>query len=102
MMTNGMRKAPVDVNSSIGQEQLHWPVRVEANLPVTSAAYAFFLQQMHNKKIFDFENEGQGREVQHSQWRHSMANINLCKSSDAFFYDNSYRFRDINVSNLLT
>ena len=28
---------------------------------------------MHNKKMFDFENEGQGHGVQHSPWCHSMA-----------------------------
>ena len=30
--------------------------------------------------MFDLENEGKGHRVQHSQWYHSMANINLCKS----------------------
>ena len=35
---------------------------------------------MHNKKMFYLKNEGQGHRVQHSQWSHSMANINLYKS----------------------
>ena len=35
---------------------------------------------MHNKKIFDLENESQGHGIQHSQWSHSMANVNLYKS----------------------
>ena len=43
-------------------------VRVEAYLPGTSAVCAIFLLQMHYKKMFDLENEGQGHGVQHSQW----------------------------------
>ena len=39
---------------------------------------------MHNKKMFDLENEGQGHEVQHLPWCHSMVNINLDK------YDKSH------------
>ena len=40
------------------QEQLHGgTVRVEANLPGTSAVIAKFLMQMRNKKMFDLENE---------------------------------------------
>ena len=31
-------------------------------------------------KCCDLENIGQGHDVQHSQWRHSMTNINLYKS----------------------
>ena len=52
---------------------------------------------MHNKKMFDIEDEGQG--VQHSQWCHSMVNINLGKSHMMHFCDSSHRFWDI-VSNL--
>ena len=29
--------------------------------------------------MFDFENEGQGHGVQHSQWCHSMVNNNMHK-----------------------
>ena len=47
--------------------------RVEVNLPGTSAACAFLIA-MHNKKMFYFENEGQGHGVQYSHWSHSMAN----------------------------
>ena len=43
-------------------------VRVEANLPWISAAYANF---------FDLENEDQGHGVHQSQWADSMANVNL-------------------------
>ena len=38
-----------------------------------------FCWQINNKKMFDLGNKGQ-----HSQWYHSMANIDLCKSRDAF------------------
>ena len=34
-------------------------MRVEANLPGTSAVAALFLLQAHNKQMFDLENEGQ-------------------------------------------
>ena len=40
-------------------------VRVEANLPETSATSAFFFITIHNKKMFYLENEGQGHVVQH-------------------------------------
>ena len=37
--------------------------------------------------MFDFEIEDQGHRVQHSQWSHSMANVNLLKGYNrAFFY----------------
>ena len=35
--------------------------------------------------------------VEHSQWCHSMTNINLCKSHMMKFYDSSHCFQDINV-----
>ena len=41
---------------------------------------AHFLKHMHNKKMFDLENEGQGHGVQQWQRSLSMANINLYKS----------------------
>ena len=34
-------------------------VRVKANLPGTTTIIAQLLLQMHNKKMFDIENEGQ-------------------------------------------
>ena len=37
----------------------------------------------------DLEDEGQCHGVQHLQWRHSMANINLCKSHCTHFWDSS-------------
>ena len=61
-------------------------VRVETNLPGTSTACAFCLKPMHKKKISDIENEGQGHGVQHSQWFHSMANINLYKRRSLAFF----------------
>ena len=42
-----------------------------------------FVMQMHNKML-ELENEGQNYDGQHSQWCHSMENIKLCKSHDAF------------------
>ena len=42
------------------------------------------LQDMHNKKKFEFENEGQRHEVQQSHWYHSMVNINIYKSNIRF------------------
>ena len=46
---------------------------------------------MHNRKMFDLENEGQSHGVQHSQWSHSMVNINLYRSHTfAFFASSSF------------
>ena len=48
--------------------------------------------------MFDLDNLGQCRQVQHLQWCNSVANINLCKSYQAF-YASSHCFRDIKVWN---
>ena len=45
--------------------------------------------------FFYFENLGRCRAIQYSQWRQSMANINLYKSHSTNFYANSRRFQDI-------
>ena len=37
------------------------------------------------KEMFDLKNEGEGQGVQHSQWCHSMVNINLYKSHMTHF-----------------
>ena len=55
---------------------------------------------MHNKKMYDLENEGQVHGVEHTQWLHSMANINLSKSQMTPFCDSSHCFQDIKVSNM--
>ena len=47
-------------------------VRFEENRPRTSASCNFFYSKMHNKKMFDLENEGQGHGLQHLQLAHSM------------------------------
>ena len=54
-------------------------MRVEANLPMTLLPVQLLLQQMHNKKMFDLEKEGQIYGVQYSPLRHSVTNINLYK-----------------------
>ena len=51
-------------------------LRVEANLQPLPAQFL----SMHNKKMFDPENIGQGHGAQHSQWSRSIARINLYKS----------------------
>ena len=60
----------------------------------------FFLWKMHNNKMFDLENEGQGHGVQHSQRCYSMENTKRGKSHMKHFCDSSQRFRDINASYL--
>ena len=35
--------------------------------------------------IFDLQNVGQGHEIKFSRWRHSMTNINVCKSRATHF-----------------
>ena len=52
-------------------------MRVEENVSREHPPPSHFLYQMHKKKMFDLENEGQGHRIQHSQWRDSMANVNL-------------------------
>ena len=44
------------------------------------------------QKSGDLENIGQGHDVQHSQWRHSMANINLYESCTWAFFASSHCF----------
>ena len=73
-------------------------VQVEANLPRTIRCL-YTLYQMH-KKMFERENKGQSRGVQHSQWRHMMANTDLCESHTQHICDSSHRLSDINVSDL--
>ena len=50
---------------------------------------------LYFQKYCDPENIGQGHNVQHSQWHHSMASINLYKIRTLAFFANSYRFPDI-------
>ena len=45
-------------------------------------------------------NLGQGQEVQHLQWCHSMANMNFYKSCYLALITSSHCFRDIHMSNL--
>ena len=67
-----------------------WWVQMSKGKPAgdTCCLHNYLLQQMHNKKMFDFQkcnlalvasfhrfqDVGQGHNVQHSQWCHSMAN----------------------------
>ena len=86
-------------------EQLHGKGRhtSQGNLPGTSTVIAQFLLLMHNKKMFDKENEGQSDGAQHMQWCYSMANINLYhvyKNCNTHFYAISCRFDDIKVCNV--
>ena len=75
------------------QEQLHSAGHaIRGKSAGTHAACAFFYKQMHKKKMFDLENEGQRHGVQHSSWCHSMAKINLCKSYTSTFLTSSHRF----------
>ena len=57
---------------------------------------------MHIKKIFDLENKCQGHGVQHLQWSHSIANINLYKCHTWVFFPSSHSFRDIHISKFVT
>ena len=47
--------------------------------------------------MFDLENDCQGHGVQYSHWRHSMANINVCKTHWTHFRVSIHRFQDINI-----
>ena len=50
-------------------------------------------------KFRDFDIVGQSRDVQHSHWHHSMANINL-HSHNGHFWACSYRLRNIIILNI--
>ena len=45
---------------------------------------------------------GYGHGVQHSQWSHSMANINFYKSHDRAFFAGYHHIRDIEIAKLMT
>ena len=51
-------------------------------------------------EIFDLEEVGQSHKAQFSQWRHSMANIEIYKSHITQYCANSHRFQDINIWNI--
>ena len=48
-------------------------------------------------KIVYLESLGREHTVQHSQRRNAVANSNLCKSYESYFYASSHRFREIKV-----
>ena len=50
--------------------------------------------------MFDLENLGHGREVQHLRWCQSLVDINLHKRHTTRFYANFHRFGDIKVWNV--
>ena len=59
-------------------------VQAKANLPETYNVVAQFLLEMHNNEMFNLENECQRDVAQHTQWRHSMANIKIYKRHYVF------------------
>ena len=54
---------------------------------------------MHYKKMFKFEN-GQVHGIQHSQWSHSIANINLFKSHASFSQALFSRYSHLKIHDL--
>ena len=68
---------------------------------VKSIAIALFVLHMHNKKMFDFEDEGKSDGARYPHWCHSVANITMYKvitHSCVRFY----HFRDNSISNFVT
>ena len=51
-------------------------------------------------QIYVLKNVGQGHKVQHSQWSHSMTNINFYKSRYDLFSLTLNQFQDIHTSKL--
>ena len=52
-------------------------------------------------QMCDLKNSGEGHGVQHSQWSHSMTNINLYESHTWQVFARCHRFRDIQISKLV-
>ena len=82
--------------TEVWQEQLHGE-SCESRQIRGHPLPAQFLS-MHNKEMFDLENIGKGHGAQHSQWSHSIANINLYKSHTWALFACSHRFRAIHIS----
>ena len=61
---------------------------------------ALIVSQILTFQILDLENVGKYRRVQHSQWHHSVTNINLYESRSMHFYASIHRFRDVKVWNV--
>ena len=72
-------------------------VRVETNLPETSAACAIFYSKCIALKYLTLKNEGQCYGVQHSngliRWQISTSISHICA-----FFASSHRFRHIHIS----
>ena len=60
---------------------------------------AYLQMQMHNKKMFELNNEGQSDGAQHLQC-HSKEDMNNNKNRNSNFCASSHHFRNINVSNV--
>ena len=86
--------------SHIRQEQLHGRGRESGGKSAEDIHCLCNLYQMHYKKIFVLENEGQG--VQHSQWSNSMVNSNIYQSQNWALFAGSHLFRHIHVSKFVT
>ena len=72
-------------------------VQINAHLPGTSAACKFFIE----RNVWPWKLSSRSWST-HSQWCHSMTNINLCKSHMTYFCDSSNCLWDINISNFFT
>ena len=81
------------VEYNIRNDAMRW--RISTSIKVIAHFYALTMFEILTFQMFDLANLGQGLRAQHSQWWHSMANINLCKSHCTNFYVSSHRFRDI-------
>ena len=79
------------------QEQLHGGGRASRGKSARRhyTVDAQFLVQMHNKKMFDIENES--HRTQHPQWIQSMTNIKIYNRYYTFCAS-FHHFRDIRIS----
>ena len=88
-----------EYNIPIGAIQWLISTSIKVVVEHLSLALAVFyiLYNMIFRNFVTLNNIGQGHDLQHSQWRHSMANINLYKSSTPYLsiFASSYRFPDI-------
>ena len=77
---------------------------ISATESCTFTSITQFLLQIHNKKIFDLESEGQLDGAEHPQLWHSLANIQICKRHHTFLRQLSPfpRYWDFKFCNLET
>ena len=67
-------------NIYIRSDAMQWQIPVSIKVTTRLFMLVLTVLEILRLEMFDFENLGQSHRVQHSQWSHSMTNINVYKS----------------------